>query len=299
MRITRVIAAVITCAAAQASVASAAIITESRLDTSDIVIPVFNTSLGTLTNVSLTVTLKAGTTSIGGGHDHATISLQSSNTLTMSSFGFPPIGGFGGGTTTSTTTPGHTHSVLTPGYSGGGLNLGTFSFSTDLEGGHSHVVNYSYLGLTQVGPTSWRAVAQFDPQPFAGGTATYGGETKGFGFSGAFVSPFLAASDIVIGAAGFSTSLAGTHNHLVSFNPTVSAGFSPGFWTWNFSGTLPAVGDHSLTLDPRFDVVAEFTYTEPQAVPEPGSMVLLGTGFLGMIGQGVRRRRMARRSPGF
>ena len=272
------------CVLALASVANAGFITEQRLDTNDIVIPVFNSSLGTLTNVNLTVTLRSGTTSVGGSHDHATVQIQSTNTV-----GNPSVGGFAGAVV-STASPNHSHSVVTPVYSGGGLNLGTFNFSTNTHSGHTHRVSYSYNGLTQVGPSSWRANAVIDSEPHLGSAASYSSVTQGYGYSGAGVSPFLAASDIVIGAGSFATGFDSAHNHSISFNPIVGASFSPGFFTWNFSTTLSTIGGHQLLLDPRFDVTAEFTYDEIEEVPEPSSFALLaGGGLIGTLRMRWRR----------
>jgi hypothetical protein len=93
------------------------------------------------------------------------------------------------------------------------------------------------------------------------------------------LSPFLSLSEILIPAGNISTKSSGAHNHLL---PAFSAD------GWNFSGgTVPNSGSHTHDLNPRFDVIATFSYT---AVPEPTSLAISFIG-AGLLGGFVRRRR--------
>jgi hypothetical protein len=95
--------------------AEAAIFTVDNFNTNDIVIPVFDSNLGTLVSVDLEVTLLSGAIGVGGGHDHEFTSINSRNN--------PNVGG-GGTTLTSSPIGDHIHTATTPVYTSGGLDLG-------------------------------------------------------------------------------------------------------------------------------------------------------------------------------
>jgi len=264
-------------------------ITIANLDTDDIVIPVFDTNLGTLDSVDLNIALKAGSTNVSGAHLHGTYTVLSTNTRNNTF-----VSGFGGGSVT-TASGSVSYSVATPFYSGGGLNVGGFNFATAPTGSHTHSVTTSYEGLQQVGPTAWRARANISTGSFAGNSALYADQTKALSFSGAGLTPFLGASDIVIGAGTIFTPSVGAHNHNVpGFSRTVSASGGP--WNWFFSSSqTPSSGTHATFLDPRFDVSATFNFTPAASpVPEPTSLAVFGIGAFCIAG--VRRHRQKNRN---
>lgn len=268
------------------SVTNAGVISVSNIDTDDIVIPMFDTNLGTLTGVELTVTLRSGSTNSVDGHNHSSFSVLSSN-----SRGNPFVSGFTASPDVTTSGGAHNHAVVTPTYAGGGLTIGTFAFSTNTEGSHNHGVSISYGGLQQVGPTSWMAIAQIATSANAASSSTYSSQEKVLNFSGAALTSFLGGSDIVIAADAITTNTSGLHSHIVDeFSRTVNS--STGLWTWDFESSFtPSAGSHELVLDPRFDTTATFTFSEAALVPEPSSVALVGIGTVGLLTVRHRRRR--------
>jgi hypothetical protein len=275
----------------------AGLITVSNLGTSDIIVPVFDQRLGTLESVDLTVTLRAGEVSMGGGHSHEVYTITSSNVLSgpdpsgaeFSSFQLPP----------TNSSPSHQHAVNTPSYSGGGIDVGGFNFQTSSSGFHNHSGTVSWDSFQQFG-LGWRSRASIQMSFDPGHTHSYGEQTKALSFSGGSLVPFLGAEDIVIAGGPVEVSSAGSHVHSVRGFSVTANDFR---WFFPRSET-PFVGGHNHILTPTFDTVATFRFTEGAgtgqvaAVPEPSSLALFGiAASLGGF-SAFRRRRQENRQVG-
>ena len=263
----RVISALL-CGVIPWQIAWADMVTATILDSDDIVIPVFNTSLGTLNSVSLTVTLRSGASANGGGHDHSNYTLVSSNAINTGAFG-----GFAPFSLPADPVGSTTHFAPTPLYSGGGLTIGQFNLSLLSAGFHGHTATVSFIRAQQVGPTAFRAIASIDTAVDSGHAHSYFPTSTGQTLSGSNVAPFLGPTNIVIPAGAFTTFMDSSHNHfLTSFGQTVGSALGP--FTFFFPASSgPSVGSHVHTIDPRFDVIATFDYT---AVPE-ASQIFAGS----------------------
>jgi YVTN family beta-propeller protein len=251
----------ITCQLCGAS--SANELTSSILDADDIMIPVFDSQLGTLNSVALSITVRPGNTQNGVPHDHATYPVTSLNTIETASVApFTPFS-FGAEPTSSTS-----HFAISPPYSGAGLDIGQFNLSLSTAGLHGHATTISFAGLQQVGFSDYRAVVNVDSAIDSGHSHSYNPSVRSRVFSGAEeVSPFLAASNIVIPAGAFSVQPDSAHTHfLPSFSQTLST--AAGLRTLFFPATqLPFVAGHAHQIDPRFDVSVTFTYDPVTSEP--------------------------------
>ncbi len=143
-------------------------------------ISVFNTSLGWAQSVELQVTLQGGGTNSGPSHVH--------------SVGYLPCGGG----TTFASPGGHAHSVSLPSFSGGGLTIPGFSFSTSGASNSGHSIS-PYSTTTNPGGTS--------PHSFSS-------QVRSYNFSGGGTAPFLGGSNFSIptGSTG-TTEDDGVHFH--------------------------------------------------------------------------------------
>ena len=262
------------------SSASGDLVVETRINTPNIEIPVFDPSLGALQSVELRVAMLAGNTTSAGSHSHGSRVVLSDTILNSTpSISFPSQ------SLTTSASGSSSHAFLSPGYAGGGINIGSFSGSTSSSGIHNHQVTPTFAGFQQVGSNSWKVRASLVTGGTSGHTASYSSQQKTLNFSGVAVAPFLTASDIVIPAGSFSTSSNGVHNHSVSnFSRNVGSSIGPLNLAFPSSFTN-ASGSHSHVVDPRFSVAATFTFT---AIPEPSS---LWFGYVTMAICITRRRR--------
>ncbi len=133
-----------------------------------------------VTNVNLQVNLQGGGTNSGPSHVH--------------SVGYLP---YGGGTTFAS-PGGHAHSVSLPSFSGGGLTIPGFSFSTSGASNSGHSIS-PYSTTTNPGGTS--------PHSFSS-------QVRSYNFSGGGTAPFLGGSNFSIptGSTG-TTEDDGVHFH--------------------------------------------------------------------------------------
>ena len=265
------------------------VIVEQRLNTSSLVIPTFNTALGTLQSVDLQITLLPGTTSTVGQHSHMPNQSQVTSANTIMADSVSPFApqtfqtNFGGG---------HTHPTASPGYSGGGLTIAPFNLTISSDTSHVHDVTITYGGTQTVdqnvfGPDELRVVANIQPTSGSGlHNHSYGSSNQNLSYSGAQVSPFLAVGDIVIPASAFNTIPSSSHTHsLAPFSFPVNT--DEGIQLVQFSGiNFNSYAMQGHQIDPWFTTRATFTY-EP--VPEPASVALIGLGMLGVLRR-VKRR---------
>jgi hypothetical protein len=236
----------------------------SRLATNDIVIPMFDRSLGTLSKVSLAVTLQAGWTSTSGEHGHVVNSYASNNRIeTNQVVRFPPI-------TVQTGTPpslpgsGHTHTAVTPNYSGRGLDLGSFSLDVLPPETHNHTATITYAEMTGNANSGYEMIVGVAVEPAGAHIHRYWDKSQVFEYSGQSVTPFLGASDIVIGGGSFATGTAISGLHIVP-EFVVDVDTDLGLQRFSFSERPTSGSDdaHHHQIDPVFDVVATFTYFQP------------------------------------
>ncbi|MFO0788404.1 MAG: hypothetical protein U0805_03035 [Pirellulales bacterium] len=236
--------------------APAAQLTSQIHNSDDLVVPVFDSSLGTLTGVSLSIVLLPGNTIAGGAHDHATFPVYSSNVIETSLVNpFTPF------QLTIDPTGSTNHSAMLPVYSGGGLTFAPFTVPLYPSGYHGHSANVAFAGMQQIGFNAYRMVASIDATPDSAGHAhSYSATGITQNYSGSDVVPFLASSNIVIPAGPFFTYPDGGHAHSTPpFSQTVNT--AVGNRTLYFSSSqVPGVSGHDHQIDPRFDVTATFTY---------------------------------------
>jgi len=272
---------------AHAGMAQAELITVTRTNTDDIVVPRFDTNLGTLNGVSLAVTLLDNAASLGGNHAHGSVTLSSTNTFSSTPLGFSVLG------SPSAVASNEGHVITTPLYSGGGLSIGAFSQTTNPLGGHAHTLTVTHTTPIPLGLTgNWRARVIVSAGNAPSHAHTYDSQTKNLLLSGGDLAPFTAGvGDITIPAGAASTSVAGVHSASVSFSGAVRIGPSS-FVATSFSGTLPSAGNHTHSYDPRFSVSATFDYTP---VPEPGSGALAAAAMIGLAGVALPARRRRKR----
>lgn len=258
----------------------------SRINTDDIVVPRFDTGLGTLTSVNLEVTLLGGLTSNSGNHSHGPVTLSSTNVFSSAPSNFSPA------FTPTTTGGGHSHSMITPAYSGSGLNIGSFSLPPVTGSSHTHTLSITpttpqLLGLSG----NWVARVIVSLNPAGNSAHSYPSETKNLLLSGSELAPFTTGTgDITIPAGTSSLGSSGSHQHGLSFfgNVQLSAG---GFASASFSNNSPFAGSHSHSYDPQFNVVATFEYTP---IPEPATATLAATAACALVFYGSRTRRKKR-----
>ncbi|NLF73794.1 MAG: hypothetical protein GX575_32565, partial [Candidatus Anammoximicrobium sp.] len=196
-------------------------------------IPVFNQSLGWLTDVDLQLTLEGGGTSSSPPHDHNVNSSSSS------------------GGTVAASPPSHAHSVNVPPFSGGGLSLSGFSFATSSVSNSGHSVP-PYWSVTTTGGTSGHV---------------FNDQVRTSSYSGAGLSPFLAASDFNISTgSSVNSSTDGAHYHLVQpFNRYTSTD-----------------GAHSHPVSLLWSTQTEFTFV-PNSAPTSDA----GGPYSTLLGQSV------------
>jgi hypothetical protein len=153
-------------------------------------IPVFDSNLGTLTQVDLVVTLDSGTPTLGSGlHSHSV----SPAPVTSETTGISGL---------------HAHSTSFPAYSGGGLSFPAFVLATDNGGSHSH-------GIAAMASTTNSAGNHSHLLPQ---------HQDSFMYTGAGLAPFLGPSDFTIPTAAPTTSSGGLHSHSYSAGSTGNAG---------------------------------------------------------------------------
>lgn len=256
-----------------------------RTNTDNIEFPRFDPSMGTLDSVMLEITMLGGSTNASGTHSHGSQQFVSSNVFNAG------VGGLGGGfstrnyqTSNVNTVP---HGYTSQGYSGSGINIGSFSGSTNGGPGHVHNVTVSSIGPVQVGSTSfrWRVNAATNSAGFHG--HTFNSQTKNLNFNSQLeLDALTGLSDLIITAGSFNVDSDGTHTHnLGGFTIPVST--SAGTFNYTFSpSTTNSGGAHNHTIDPRFNVTATYMFT---AIPEPATGMLLCGALVGLAV--VRKRR--------
>lgn len=271
--------------------ASAATITENRINTPNLQIPTFNTALGTLQSVQLNITLLPGqtTTVIPHSHTPSQTPITSSNTISADSVTpFPPQ------TFQTTLGGGHSHNASTPTYNGGGLSISPFNVSVFSETSHNHNVTITYNSTQEVdtnpfGPDTLRVRANVIPaSPADAHNHNHSASNKILNYSGASLTPFLAVGDISILAGQFSTDPGPSHGHVLApFSFPVNT--DEGVQIVSFLGqSFSSYATQSHTINPNFTTTATFTY-EP--IPEPASAAVIGLGALTLL----RRRKTVKR----
>ena len=252
----------------------AASVVVTRTNTGDIVIPAFDTSLGTLDQATLNIRLLPTTTSLRGSHTHPARRLLSSNAVSQ------PVSGFGGGNigfTTDSSLLSSGHSFTTPAYMGGGLTIGSFagtSSSSAPDAEHDHRFVISYDGFQQVAGTStYQVWANLSFTPYqTSHTHSIPAVVKIVHVLGADLNSFLSGSDITIPAGPVPTDSAGIHLHgIAAFSRPLTT--ISGTQVANFDAASTQIaGAHTHTFDPRFTTIATFQYTP---IPEPPQAMVL------------------------
>ena len=275
--------AALTLGLASAPSASAAVIVEHRVNTSNLQIPTFNTALGTLQSVQLNITLLPGQTTTVNQHIHTPSQtlITSSNTISADSVTpFPPQ------TVQTTLSGGHNHNATTPAYNGDGLSITPFNVGVFSNTPHNHNVIITYNSTQEIdtnpfGPDTLRVRANVQAiTPADTHNHSHSAASKVLNYSGASLTPFLAAGDISILAGQFSTNPGPSHGHaLAPFSFPVNT--DEGVQAVSFPGqAISSYVTPSHLINPNFTTTATFTY-EP--VPEPASAALIGMGSLVLL----------------
>jgi len=236
-----------------------ATITVSRIDTDDIVIPQFDSSLGTLESVDLTVTLRAGQTQLAGSSSPIPTAAFSSNNRNgwgpwqNTIEGFTPI-------LRNTSSNSLEHSIATPTYQTSGISILPFAFDTNNSPSHSHQAYISYAGADRHFVSNSAIIHA--AVSFQGGGEhdhPYSQETVLLDYDNTELSPFLGDSEIVIPAGPLRTNSSQAIHTLGSFSVAVETrDFSKNVF---FSSRTLSSGLHLHDFDPRFTTSATFTYT--------------------------------------
>jgi len=273
-----------------ATASQAAIIVESRPNTPNIAIPSFDSSLGTLQSVQLSVTLLPGVTTPSGDHTHGIVSpMLSINTVESDSAGQISVAPF---TRTTSPQPAHTHSATSPAYSGGGFSFAPFVVPISPSGSHNHTVNLTYAGAildddNPFGPDDYKIRLNANVQPVDAHPHNHGSAMQAQSYVGAAAASFVGTNDTIIPVGIISTTIDGGHGHsLAPFTAIVNT--SEGVQQAMFPGVNSAsTGPHPHLINPRFTTVAQFTFVP---VPEPTTCALFSLG-LAAFGMYWRVRR--------
>ena len=256
-----------------------------RTNTDNIEIPRFDPSMGTLDSVMLEITMLGGSTNSNGSHSHGSRQFVSTNVFNAG------VGGLGGGFSTrnyqTSSVNAVPHSFVSQGYAGGGINIGSFSGSTNSGPGHTHNVTVSSIGPVQVGSTSfrWRVNAATNSAGTHG--HSFNSQTKNLNFNSQLeLDALTGLSDLVITAGSFGVASNGNHSHNLN-GFTIPVSTSAGTFNYTFASSQTNTGgNHNHVIDPRFNVTATYMFT---AIPEPATSMLLCGALVGLAV--VRKRR--------
>ena len=249
-------------------------ISTTRQSTNQIIIPRFNPGIGTLTDVELTVTLLGGTTNSGPSHSH-TADPPPFQTGFFGAVGVQvDIPAF-----TTASSGVHNHGVSVPQYSGNGLTIPSFNFSTFSASPHSHSVNFPPTAIGIDGTLNIPATSTLSVST---PSHSFSNQSQVLNFSGGGLTPFVGFGDFSISTGSLTTNSAGTHTHAIN-PPAVNV---PPFGFVNLPQfNSAAAGGHTQTITPTWRTETVFTY-----IPEPCTAVLAGLGLTGLVLVPRRRR---------